>query len=143
MSGRRYKMKYAVVMFVAIAMMGSVVMAGKKDGAVAVPKGDKPAKAEKAPAVPTFKGKLAVIKDGDAVTSATLTVKDVAYLIKLDDNGLKLAGEAADKDVSVQGSVATTPGADGKEVKTITVEKFKVIERKPAAGDEGKKKGKE
>ncbi len=134
-------MKFAVAMLVTVAMMGSVVMAGKKDGAAVEPKAEKPAKAEKAPAVPTFKGKLAVVKDGETVSSATLAVKDVTYLIKLDDNGLKLAGEAGDKDVSVQGTVVTTPGADGKEVKTITVEKYKIIEPKAAAGD-GKKKGK-
>lgn len=136
-------MKYIIVVLVAVAMLSPAVMAKDKGGAgaaVAAPKADKPAKGEKAAAAPSFKGKLAVVKDGETVTSATLTVKDVAYVIKLDENGLKLAAEAADKDVSVNGSVASTPGADGKEIKTITVEKYKVVEAK--AGD-GKKKGKE
>jgi hypothetical protein len=99
------------------------------------------AKVEKAAAMPSFKGKLAVVKDGDKVTSATLTVKDTTYQISLDEKGLKLAGEAADKDVSVQGTLATVPGADGKEVKTITVAKFKVIQ--PKAAGEGKKNTKQ
>jgi hypothetical protein len=123
--------------------MGSAVIAKEKDAAADGAKVEKAAKAEKAPALPSFKGKIAVVKDGDKVTSVTLTVKDTTYQINLDDNGLKLAGEAADKDVSVQGTVATVPGADGKEVKTITVAKFKVAQPKAAGEGEGKKKAKQ
>jgi hypothetical protein len=128
-------MKYIIVVLVAVAMMSPVVLAKEKGGGNAgAPKGEKVA------AAPSFKGTLAVTKDADQVTAATLTVKDVVYQIKLDDNGLKLAGEAADKDVSVKGAVVTTTGADGKEIKTITVEKFTIVVPKAehAAGGKGK-----
>jgi flagellar basal body-associated protein FliL len=132
-------MKYLVVTLVAGMVMASTVMAAKKEAAEgeAAPK-----KVEKAAAVPSFKGKLAVTKDEANIIAATLTVKDVAYQIKLDDNGMKLAGEAAGKDVSVKGAVASIPGADGKEIKTITVESFKVVEPKAPRADGVKKEKK-
>ena len=120
-------MKYIIVVLVAVAMMSPVVLAKEKGaggGNAGAPKGEKGAAVA---AAPSFKGMLAVTKDADKVTAATLTVKDVVYQIKLDDNGLKLAGEAADKEVSVKGTVVTTPGADGKEIKTITVEKYTIV----------------
>ena len=117
-------MKYIIVVLVAVAMMSPMVLAKEKGaggGNTGAPKGEKVA------AAPSFKGTLAVTKDADKVTAATLTVKDVVYQIKLDDNGLKLAGEATDKEFAVHGTVVTTPGADGKEIKTITVEKYTIV----------------
>jgi uncharacterized protein YggE len=91
--------------------------------ASAVLSADAPAEPKKV----TVVGTVTVTKDdAGVVTSVTVTTKDAAYSVTLDENGKKLA-ELAGKEVEVTGVVTEKDG-----VKSITVESFKEVE-KPAA----------
>jgi hypothetical protein len=75
---------------------------------------------EAAPAATSIKGKVAVVKEGDAVKAITLTAKEgeaeVVYEVAVDENGTKLAAKDG-QDAEVKGTVAEK---DGKKTLTVT-----------------------
>ncbi len=95
--------------------------------------GDKP-KGEDAKKGPVAKGKVEVVKTGDAVTSITIVGKDKKSEVILDENGKKLA-DMNGKYVMVRGTEA-----NGK----VTVTEFKEIEqgKKDGADKDAKKAAK-
>lgn len=106
----------AVVLIAGTALISAVCFAGEKC----------PAGATESVKV---QGLVSVTKDAEgAITAVTLTAADGAvYNVTLDENGIKLGEEMADKKVKAEGAVSDKDGQ-----KCITVQSY-MAEAEPAA----------
>ena len=92
----------AVLLIAGAALLSAVCFAGEEAAAEST----------------KVQGLVSVTKDADgAITAVTLTTAEGAvYNVTLDENGMKLGEEMADKNVEVEGTVAEQEGQE-----TITV----------------------